>query len=231
MKLKQTHLFFDWDDTLWDFEKNSCTVLEELFFEFELNNKLQTDFETFLSKYKATNQRFWTQYQKREIDKSYLRNHRFNETFKQFDYHNYEENLLIAEQYLSRSPKGTQLKNGCIETLEYLKEKNYQLHIITNGFKEVQNIKINGSKLRPYFSQIIISEEHNLTKPDEKIFRLAEAFANSKQEECVMIGDNFESDVTGALNAGWDAIYFSSENKSDFKGETIKELTELKKLF
>ena len=87
--------------------------------------------------------------------------------------------------------------------------KNYHLHIITNGFKEVQAIKIDGCGLRNYFKNIIISEEHNLSKPEEKIFRLAESFADAKTEECVMIGDNFESDIVGALNAGWEAIYFA----------------------
>lgn len=228
---KLKHLFFDLDDTLWDFEKNSSAVLEELFFEFELHKKLQTDFENFLSKYKEINQALWQKYYRKEIDKAFLRNHRFNEAFKQFDYNNYNENLLVTEQYLIRSPKGTHLKNGCIETLEYLKNRNYELHIITNGFKEVQNIKIDRSKLRPYFSHIIISEEYNLTKPDEKIFRLAEHLANSDKQNCIMIGDNFESDIEGATNAGWQAVHFSEEKNNSFKGETIKSLLELKKLF
>ncbi|MBX3163450.1 MAG: YjjG family noncanonical pyrimidine nucleotidase [Bacteroidetes bacterium] len=226
-----THLFFDLDDTLWDFEKNSCAVLHELFFEFDLSQKLQTDFDTFLAKYKTTNQQLWQKYYRKEIDKSFLRNHRFNEAFKQFNYDNYNENLLVTEQYLTRSPHGTHLKNGCIETLEYLKKQNYQLHIITNGFKEAQRVKIDGSKLRPYFSHIIISEEYNLTKPDEKIFRLAETFANANKHNCVMIGDNFESDIEGAVNAGWEAIHVSSENNAPFQGKTIKNLTELKQLF
>lgn len=218
------------DDTLWDFEKNSGHVLQQLFLEFELTGKLKTDFNNFHSTYKKTNTQLWLQYAKKEIDKSYLRNHRFNLVFKQFDYDNYDENLIITDHYLNRAPNGRHLKDGCIDVLDYLKQ-NYQLHIITNGFKEIQHIKIDGCGLRDYFSNIIISEEHNLTKPDEQIFRLAENFAGAKKEECIMIGDNFKSDVEGALNAGWDAIYFSESHSAEYTGRFIRELTELKLLF
>lgn len=224
------HLFFDLDDTLWDFEKNSGFVLQQLFTEFNLEHKLKTDYEGFLAVYKKTNLALWQQYSKKEIDKHHLRNHRFNIVFNKFDYDNYNENLEITEHYLQRAPKGTHLKNGCIETLEYLKA-NYHLHIITNGFKEIQAIKIDGCGLRDYFKNIIVSEEHNLSKPEEKIFRLAEKFADAKQEECVMIGDNFESDIVGALNAGWEAIYFADKKPENYTGRHITNLPELMKLF
>jgi putative hydrolase of the HAD superfamily len=224
------HLFFDLDDTLWDFEKNSSGVLEALFFEFELDVKLKTDFKNFYATYKTINQGLWSQYYKKQIDKTFLRNNRFNETFKEFGYDNYAENLRVTEQYLHRSPQGRHLKEGCRDILDYLKE-NYTLHIITNGFMEVQHIKIDGCRLRDYFSQIVISEEHGFTKPDVEIFRLAEAFACAPAEDCVMIGDNYESDIEGALNAGWEAVYFSEENRTGHKGYFIKRLEELKKIF
>ena len=224
------HIFFDLDDTLWDFEKNSGHVLQQLFLEFDLTGKLKTDFNNFHTTYKKTNTQLWLQYAKKEIDKNYLRNHRFNLVFKQFDYDNYNENLIITDHYLNRAPNGKHLKEDCIDVLDYLKQK-YQLHIITNGFKEVQYIKIDGCGLRDYFSNIIISEEHNLTKPDEQIFRLAEKFACAKKEECIMIGDNFTSDVEGALKVGWDAIYFPSEPDKNYTGRAIHSLKELKKIF
>ena len=224
------HLFFDLDDTLWDFEKNSGIVLKQLFLEFDLENKLKTDFDNFSKVYKKTNHQLWQQYSKKEIDKHHLRNNRFNIVFNKFDYDNYNENLEVTEHYLNRAPKGTHLKDGCIETLDYLKT-NYHLHIITNGFKEIQAIKIDGCGLRDYFKNIIVSEEHQLSKPEEKIFRLAETFADAKQEECVMIGDNYESDIVGALNAGWEAIYFAEEKPESYSGRHILNLIDLKKLF
>ncbi len=204
--------------------------MQQLFLEFDLTDKLKTDFDTFHTNYKKTNSKLWLQYAKKEIDKQYLRNHRFNLVFNQFDYDNYDENLIITDHYLNRAPNGTHLKENCIEVLDYLKQK-YQLHIITNGFKQIQFIKIDGCGLRNYFTNIIISEEHNLTKPDKEIFRLAESFAGAKKDECMMIGDNFESDVEGAINAGWQAIYFSEDTSRKFEGKQITGLQQLKQLF
>ena len=78
------HLFFDLDDTLWDFEKNSGIVLQQLFLEFDLENKLKTDFDNFSTVYKKTNHQLWQQYSKKEIDKNHLRNHRFNIVFNKY---------------------------------------------------------------------------------------------------------------------------------------------------
>jgi putative hydrolase of the HAD superfamily len=223
------HIFFDLDDTLWDFEKNSSAVLQDLFSEYNLTQKLNVDFHQFHSKYKQINTELWRKYYKGEIDKQFLRNHRFNETFKEFAYNNYNENLEITEHYLNRSPHGTHLKKDCLDVLNYLKPK-YQLHIITNGFKEVQDIKINNSGLKKFFSQIIISEEHQLTKPNEKIFRLSESLANCKKEDCVMIGDNLESDIEGALSAGWKAIWLT-DTPIDGRFHQIEGLNQLKEFF
>lgn len=224
------HLFFDFDDTLWDFQKNSSLVLEELFYEFDLGEKLKTDFDSFISTYKKINLELWSSYYKRLITKHDMRDNRFNTVFKTFGYDNYEENLLITQHYLTRGPKGTFLKEGCIETLSYLKEK-YKLHIITNGFKESQSIKIEGSGLKHFFEVVIISDEHQLIKPEEKIFRLAESLAGAQTHECVMIGDSLESDIAGAMNAGWEAIYYSEDKNHLHRGRSISSLKELKKIF
>lgn len=223
------HIFFDLDDTLWDFEKNSSAVLAQLYHEYELSSKLKVDFDTFHSTYKTINSELWRSYYRREIDKPYLRNNRFQLVFNKFSYSNFEENLRVTADYLERSPYGTHLKDGCIETLEHLRKK-FKLHIITNGFKEVQHIKLDNCGLRPYFQQVIISEEHDLTKPDERIFRLAEKLANAPTEQCLMIGDNYESDVEGALNAGWKSIYFTEE-KVCVNSPVIDNLLCLKDIF
>lgn len=223
------HVFFDLDDTLWDFEKNSGLVLEQLFEEFALAPKLNTDVHSFLKAYKEKNLALWKLYYQKAIDKQFLRNHRFNETFKLFGYDNYDENLRVTEAYLERSPKGTHLKPGCREVLDYLQPK-YKLHIITNGFREVQSIKMDGSGIRHYFTNIIISEEYQLTKPDVQIFRLAESLAGATPEQCLMIGDNFDSDITGAHNANWQSIYFNEHKPEGYTGIHISGLAELQQL-
>jgi putative hydrolase of the HAD superfamily len=225
------HIFFDLDDTLWDFELNSAAVLQQLFTEFKLAQKLNADFHTFHVGYKKINAELWRLYYQKQLVKEELRNQRFHQTLLAFGYANYEESLAISELYLQRSPYGTILKPNCIEVLDYLKPK-YQLHIITNGFKEVQHIKLQSCGLSSYFENVIISEEHGLIKPDVAIFRLAERLSGASDKECVMIGDNLESDITGGKNAGWETIHFNDSNHhttTNFR--SIKNLEELKELF
>ncbi len=224
------HVFFDLDDTLWDFQFNSEKVLKELFLEHRLKEKLKVELKDFLEEYKKVNLQFWSLYSKGTITKTQLREQRFKETFKRFNYENELENGLLTAAYLSRAPMGNQLKQGCLETLNYLKT-DYTLHIITNGFREIQSVKIDSGGIRHFFNQIIVSEEHRLFKPDERIFRLAEKLSGAKTAECVMVGDNLENDVFGALNAGWEAIHLDNDNTEEFEGVRIKELPELKNLF
>jgi putative hydrolase of the HAD superfamily len=220
------HIFFDLDDTLYDFEKNSCIALEYLFAEFSMGTKLNVDFHEFYEAYKKVNSQFWSLYNKGQITKQYLRDHRFHETFKKFSYDNFTDNLAFNEQYLTRAPHGAHLREGCIEILEHLKSK-YSLHIITNGFKEIQDIKLTKSGIKNYFSNIIVSEEYGFSKPDEKIFRLAETLASGQRNECLMIGDNYESDIEGSLSAGWKAIWLTSNDRSE-SVRSIKNLYELR---
>jgi putative hydrolase of the HAD superfamily len=224
------HLFFDLDDTLWDFKANSETVLSKLFAEHGLSEKLNCDVSTFLKEYRAINLEMWSLYYRRKVNKEQMRNERFNKVFAHFGYSDMAGSIRLSDEYLRLAPYGTVLKPGCIETLTYLK-KNYSLHLITNGFAESQAIKLDGSGLRDYFKNIIISEDHALVKPEEKIFRLAETLAEAKKEECVMIGDSYESDVKGAINAGWDAIYFTDSNPESYKGICISSLLQLCSVF
>ncbi len=206
------HIFFDLDDTLWDFESNSSLVLSDLFIKYNLKNFLNTNLDNFHSTYKIVNAELWQAYGSKKITKEYLRNNRFNLSFNNFGYDNYDLNIKVTEDYLKLSPLGKTLVPNALDVLNYLKH-NYELHIITNGFKEVQEIKLNNCDIKHFFKTIIISEEHQLSKPDIKIFELAENLAKAKKEECVMIGDNFESDIMGAINAGWQAIWLTYENE------------------
>jgi putative hydrolase of the HAD superfamily len=224
------HVFFDLDDTLWDFEKNSEQVLNVLFNEFNLFSKLNTDFNTFHIGYKKVNAELWRAYYQKQIKKEELRNKRFHYTFLEFGYEAYEESLSVSECYLQRSPYGKILKPNCLTTLDYLKNK-YILHIITNGFKEVQHIKMQSSGLNPYFKNVLISEDHGLTKPDTAIFRLAEKYSGATSTECIMIGDNLESDMQGGRNAGWKTIFFGTNSKkNEVIDAKISDLSELKGL-
>lgn len=220
------------DNTLWDFEKNSREALSHLYLEHDLAAKCGVDFMEFINTYEAINHDLWHKYSLQLTTKAELRYQRFYKTFSEYGYEDLELAHHWAEEYLKLSPYKTHLIDGTVETLDYLKN-NYVLHVITNGFKEVQHIKLDRCNLKPYFNQIIISEDHGFNKPDIKIFQLAEKLTNSSHLECVMIGDNYDTDIFGALNANWKAIHLSTETKADENTRSIKinSLKQLKELF
>ena len=234
------HLFFDLDNTIWDFDKNSFNALLKLHDEFELDKRLNVDFEKFHEFYLKKNEELWHKYYFNKIAKAELRYQRFYDSFLNFGMDDVELSKKISEAYIKIAPHSTELKPGAIETLDALFGK-YPLHIITNGFNEVQHIKIDSCGLRKYFEQIIISDNYNLTKPNVEIFRLAEKLAKTEKEKCVMIGDSIISDIEGAIGAGWKAIYYNEKNSGDGRDlkdlrenghlREIKDLRELKEIF
>ena len=233
MKIKNIkHIFFDLDNTLWDFEKNSREALQHLFLEHNIQLHCKTDFDGFIEIYETINHELWHLYSLQQTTKEELRYQRFYKTFLHFKYDNLNLSHLWADDYLKISPYKTHLIDGAMDVLFYLKDK-YQLHIITNGFKEVQHIKLDYSNLKPFFEHIIISEEHGFNKPDIKIFDLAQTLTASQIEECVMIGDNYDTDILGALNAQWKAIYLSDNEKEneDKNYSQINRLIQLKEFF
>lgn len=225
------HIFFDFDNTLWDFEKNSREALLQMFNEYNIEKKCDTNFDHFISVYEEINHDLWHKYSLQLTTKEELRYQRFHKAFLNFNYNDIDLAHHWANEYLTISPYKTHLIEGALDVLDYLKDK-YELHIITNGFKEVQHIKLNACNLYPYFKHIIISEEYGFNKPDVQIFELAEQLSNCSNKECVMIGDNFDTDITGALNANWKAIYLAKENNQSSSYHLhIKALNELKNYF
>jgi putative hydrolase of the HAD superfamily len=226
------HIFFDLDNTLWDFEKNSREALLHLFLEHNIQENCNTDFDGFIAIYEAINHELWHLYSLQKTTKEELRYQRFYKAFSHFNYDNLPLSHQWADDYLKISPYKTHLIDGAMDVLMHLKE-NYKLHIITNGFKEVQHIKLDYCNLKPFFDHIIISEEHGFNKPDRQIFDLAQNLTNSQFDECVMIGDNYDTDILGALNAQWKAIYLSDNQteNTDTNFSQINKLIDLKKYF
>lgn len=204
------HLFFDLDRTLWDFEKNSETALTILYDELKLGDHLRS-FRSFHTKYKKVNGELWDQYSKGKLSKDVLRVKRFRDTLAHFDVKSDELSNALADGYISLSPHQTHLLPDALETLEKLKNDNFELHIITNGFLEVQHIKLDKSGLKPYFDVILCSEEVGKNKPARLVFDRALDLANAKSEESIMIGDSYEADIKGAENAGIRAILFDPD--------------------
>jgi putative hydrolase of the HAD superfamily len=213
MKSK-TQLFFDLDRTLWDFEQNSFEELMFLFEKYQLRERGIADPASFIKMYKEINENCWALYRVNKITKEELRGKRFYDALVYFGVDDKEMGENIGEDYIANCPYRTKLLPGAIPVLEYLSQK-YEMHIITNGFEEVQHIKLRESGLTPFFDKIITSEQVDVKKPDPKIFNYALEQANCKAENAVYIGDDFHVDIDGAQKCGWTAIYFNPNNLTD----------------
>lgn len=223
MKVRQ--LFFDLDRTLWDFETNSKRALQFLYKELSLGDTIE-HFNHFHHTYVRVNAELWTLYGKGKLSKEALRDERFKKALAHHDIHDVDLAVKMSDGYIEMSPKQTALFPNAIETLEELKKQEYRMHIITNGFKEVQFIKLENSGLRTYFDLVLCSEEIGVTKPHREIFNYAQRTVDCKTEHAIMIGDDFKADIIGALNAGWTAVHFDPEHK--FKKErTVKRIRDL----
>ncbi|MBL4585584.1 MAG: YjjG family noncanonical pyrimidine nucleotidase [Flavobacteriales bacterium] len=221
------HIFFDLDRTLWDFEINSHLTLVEIFNELRLKEKLAVESEIFIKEYKRINELFWSDYRDGTITKEELRHARFETTLKYFGLEDATLAAAMGESYITQSPRKTALVNGTIELLDYLKPK-YELHIITNGFSEVQHIKLKESGLEPYFKEVVISENVGFQKPHINVFRFAEKATGSTPENSIMIGDHYDADIIGALGAGWKSIYFEPEEVEFEQHENLNHVKSLR---
>ena len=119
------------------------------------------------------------------------------------------------------------------EILDYLNEKDYELHLITNGFEKTQWSKLNNSGLGEYFTHVVTSEMSNSLKPKKEIFDYAMDKAQAMLPESIMIGDNLDADIYGAMNAGMDTVFVNHINAvTDLKPTyTVTHLKELDLIF
>lgn len=205
MNNKYSHIFFDLDNTLWDFERNSRSAMSETVHFYNSYGKI--NFDHFFKVYSTINHKLWESYRKKKIGKKELTRKRFLDTFIELSIEGIDPDEMNT-RYLQEMPKQKNLNDGVIEMLEYLKSRNYQLYIITNGFKEVQYEKLESSGLMPFFKKVFISELIKTPKPGKEIFEYAIKSANAKKNRSIMIGDDWDVDVMGALNFGIDAIHF-----------------------
>ncbi|MDX1651650.1 MAG: YjjG family noncanonical pyrimidine nucleotidase [Brumimicrobium sp.] len=201
------HIFFDLDRTLWDFETNSKAALQTIFEELKLAEFI-SNFDDFHTVYREINAQYWSDYSKGVVSKEDLRSGRFLKTLQKFDINDTELGTTIGDKYIQISPHQTNLFPGTKETLEQLKKDNFRLHIITNGFKETQFIKLEKSGIIQYFEDILCSEEIGVNKPDPKVFNAALRRTGAKNVHSMMIGDDFNADIIGAENCGIRAVLF-----------------------
>ena len=221
------NIIFDLDHTLWDFDRNSGLAFERVF----KKHKIELPLTDFLKTYEPINFEYWKKYREERVTKEQLRRGRLTEAFAFFDITFPIDQIdAIAGCYIEELPVNNHLFQGTVEILDYLSQK-YKLHIITNGFEEVQYLKLNNSGIKKYFATITTSEEVGMKKPHPSIFQMALGKAGAMAQQSVMIGDSFEADILGATNAGMHTIFFNYRNEAvDHQGFTIGELSEIKNL-
>lgn len=224
------HIFFDLDNTLWDHRKNAVLTLEELFQRKEISDKYNILFQEFHAKYDEINEDLWVKIRDGIIDKDFLRKHRFYDTFLHFGIDDEQLAQYFEKHFLDEIINFNELIPQTIEVLEYLKEKGYQLHVVSNGFHEVTNRKVEKSGLKKYFETVTSAEDAHAMKPDERIFEYSLNLANAEKSESIFIGDDWVADVKGAQNFGLDIIFFDAlkEDKSEEGLKTIQNLEEIK---
>lgn len=222
------HIFFDLDRTLWDFDTNSRETLLELADKYKLGSKGVVSIDDFITDYYHINERMWLEYGNGLIDKNTLRYDRFYQALVKYSITDRSLAENFGNDYISLSPLKTNLFPNAIEVLEYLNKK-YKLHIITNGFEEVQHIKIKNCGIQGYFGEIITSERSGFKKPDIGIFQYSIDSVKTNSTSSLMIGDSLEADIIGARSAGIHQVYFNpSEQKHQenitYEIQNLKEL-------
>lgn len=227
MKIKGIKdIFFDLDHTLWDFDKNSALTFERI---FNINN-ININTTDFLTHYAPINLKYWKLYREEKIEKNRLRFDRLNDTFLAINL-KLEEDLIykLSEDYITHLTSFNHLFENTFEILDYL-SLNYNLHIITNGFDEVQQKKLTKSNINQYFKTVTNSEMVGVKKPNPKIFNFALQLANTKVHQSIMIGDSYEADILGAKSIGMDVVFFDVNNMTlDTNIKQIDNLIQLKK--
>jgi putative hydrolase of the HAD superfamily len=202
------HLFFDLDHTLWDFERNSAETLAELHAEFGLAAYGLYSVADFQRVFRATNVQLWRAYDTNQISQAELRHARFRRVFAELDIHDHGCCDALSEAYLSRCPRKGHLVDYAAELLDYLAPR-YALHVITNGFDEIQALKLKHAGLTGYFRHVTTSQNSGAKKPDVRIFTHALSRAGCCAGESLMIGDNCETDIAGGRAAGLDTVFFN----------------------
>ncbi len=220
-------LFFDLDNTLWDFSANSDEAFAILYERYGLARHGVT-LERLLEVYHRHNDRMWEDYRQGRVDKETLRWKRFFLTFSELGFGDEELARRFESEYLATAREMTRLVEGAREVLEILRGR-YRLFLLTNGFNEVQFFKVEHSGLAPYFEKVITSEMAGALKPHPRFFRYALEVSGADADTSLMIGDDVAADIEGAAAAGIDTVLFNPRRRPHEAHPTY-EITRLRKL-
>lgn len=228
---KYKHIFFDLDRTLWDFDAAAEVAFERIYEQFRLKELGIPSAHEFHEVYHPLNERLWELYRADKITKDFLNRTRFVLPLEHYGIHDTALADHLSEDYVYWSPRIVRLVSGTMDLLEYLKP-NYHLHLITNGFQEVQDTKLSLSGMKPYFETLTVSEEVGVKKPNPEIFHYALRKAKATAEESLMIGDEMAVDIDGARAAGINQVFFNPSKKEEAGERTFEvyNLLEIKNI-
>ncbi len=225
--MKIRHLFFDLDHTLWDFERNSKICIRQIYEQHKSIFPEHVGFDLFFQNFSTINSAMWNQLDLSLITHEYLRTFRFQKVLQALNIEIDEYfSLELNQMLLDILPHQQHLMDDAFDTLEALAERDYKLHIISNGYQDIQIKKMKSGGIYHFFDQIITNDIAKARKPEKAIFDFALSRANADVSNSLMIGDNLIADIEGAKNAGLRTIYFNPE----IVGNDTKSISELKYL-
>ncbi|MDR1877817.1 MAG: HAD-IA family hydrolase [Flavobacteriaceae bacterium] len=234
MQEKIKHIFFDLDNTLWDTDRNSKLTLRQMYSDTEVERKYRLTFSDFFINYYDRNEKLWALYSQEKITKQDILDQRFKKTFQELGVKDEEIWNYFDEHFLDKVVQNNNLIDNTEETLEYLKTKGYELHVVSNGFIRQTHRKVNDTPIKNYISTITSGEEINKRKPAKEVFELSLKKADASPEESSFVGDDWEADVLGSKRIGMSPVFFNYKKDDKYKQNgvpIIRDLLELKNIF
>lgn len=231
--MKYQHLFFDLDHTLWDYHSNAGNTLSHLYHELELEKLGVDNIEVFLERYHFHNDKLWERYRNGFIKVDDLRWKRMWHTLLEFKLGDEKTAKRLSDRFMELLPTRNLLFPDTVDTLSYLRDKGYSIHLITNGFEETQHSKLRNCGIDRFFLEVITSEGSNSMKPKKEIFEFALRKAKAELSNSIMIGDCLDADIQGAMNAGLDQVFVNHINKpcNIRPTYTVNSIKALEKIF
>lgn len=230
--MKYNTVLIDLDDTLIDTIGNTEVTIREIYDDYNLSEYFASFDEFFVNHYRPNNIRLWKAYEKQEISKQQLMDERFVGVFREVADISDERAQVMNHDFLGRIVLKSSLIDGAVDLLDYLKSK-YRLCVLSNGFSEMQYVKIKSAGLEGYFDEVVLSDVVGINKPQVGIFDYALRKLNAGKSEVIMLGDNYSSDIVGAHNAHIEQIWYNPKKQeaADFNPTyTIEHLSEVKSI-
>ena len=205
-------VWFDLDDTLYDFSGNSDICLGEVYDMARLDRWWDT-VSSWREHYHRINHELWELYAPGLIDRATLRRERFVRPLTEAGCPTAEAEELWPELdrlYLGLLGQKSATIPGAVEVVRRMRARGKKIGVLSNGFKEVQYSKLSSIGLSHLVDCVVLSDEIDINKPDKRFFDYALAKSGATGADSLLVGDNPDTDIAGALAAGWRALWLAA---------------------